>query len=111
MVDNFTGLVHFLDMEVKTRGRFSYVVRGRRGSFCLIEIKDSLHTFGWEVWKLRVYAGKGFVNRWGLRFPSDAEFGYYGWSFVRREMAEYKLKRLYNESYELEGVVVNNGYM
>ena len=76
---DFLGLVGNVVFE---RGLLSYSCQRVVGVFAFVVVSDSNTRGCWfEVWKLRDPLGSKFVNRWGVRFPSDNEFGYYGWSF------------------------------
>ena len=53
---------------------------------------------GWEVWFLRVESrDESFGKRKPIRFPSNVEFGSYGWSFESREAADVKFSMLVRE--------------
>jgi len=94
MVDILLNNESFLNIVVKTRGRFSFVPLVLSNSIALIEVKDELHSPSYEVWILRLYKGKGFSNVWNHIFPSDEDFGSYGWSFSDKVNAEAKFNSL-----------------
>jgi len=79
--------------EVLVKGLLSYSCLRVSGCFSLLSVSGTVGTLGFEVWKIRPPSGR-YVNRWGLRFPSDEEFGYYGWSYQSEEAAVKKYEEL-----------------
>ena len=99
MVFQCNGL-DFVDVCVlKSNGGYSYYPRLLRNGVCVVE---AIHNEGyshWETWKLlKVCASERYPNRWGVRFPSNSQFGTLGWCYPTRAMAENKMEELLNGS-------------
>lgn len=58
------------------------------------DISDKGLERGWEVWKVREPYANSFTNKWGLNFPTNEEFGLYGWSYQDYENAKKRLEEL-----------------
>jgi hypothetical protein len=82
---------------------------GNRRSYSCLRLEPSSHFLGltlikvlpndkscpvsFEVWLVRKDLGK-FSNKWGLRFPSNEDFGYYAWSYQTETKALEKFNSL-----------------
>jgi len=82
------------------KNSFDYILLLVQGKVALIEVKasDSMVRC-YEVWKLREQ-GPGSLTEGNLRFPSNDEFGRYGWSYTNRKDAEVKYNLLKGEDNE-----------
>lgn len=82
-------MVLFIGVCVLSRGGLRYFPRTLANNVCLVEVL-SRYGSSWEVWFLRGVGDlhKGFKNRWLFKFPSNEDFGSFGWSFSSRSLAE-----------------------
>ena len=88
--------------EVLTRNKFVYSCTWVRENIALIHgtrLDVPMEVF--EVWKLRTtHENDKHPNKWGVSFPSNNNFGYYGWSYDTLEAATKKFDSLVNEAKE-----------
>ena len=91
MIDDFSGLV---GKQVLNKHQMSYSCMTVRGNYALISVRGhNGMPRGYEVWKLRLRSG-GYGGETTVKFPSDEEFGYYGWSYQSYDKAQEKFEEL-----------------
>ena len=79
--------------EVLVNGQIRYFCVRVFENIALLSLSNGNIPLGYEVWKIRPVSGR-FSNKWNLRFPSNEDFGRYGWSYQTREAAEEKFREL-----------------
>ena len=73
---------------IKTRGIMSYICEKVIGNYAFIRVKGYNDiTLGYEVMKLRTYPITDKYKPGGIRFPSDEDFGKYGWYYKDKDKA------------------------
>lgn len=84
------------DLLHKANG-FDYFLLEETRNYALIRVMNRKgDPRGFEVWKIRTPRGK-YQNKYGLRFPSNEDFGTYGWSYQTLPTATEKYKKLLQE--------------
>jgi len=90
LVVDFSVFSKLVGNVVSRRGSVSYYCKDVVGFFALIKVFGSngrVRCF--EVWRLRApRVLNSHSNSWGVRFPSNSDFGYYGWSFGEKSNAD-----------------------
>lgn len=91
MGGEMTGFSKIVGEVVCRNNQKRYLCMYMSGYFVLIKVLGSLgRVDGFEVWKLRTYPqGQNlrYMNKWGVKFPCNEDFGTYGWSFQTLKVA------------------------
>jgi hypothetical protein len=78
---------------LKTNG-YQYYLEVIEGLNALVSVRKGDRTFGYETWIIRRYSPTHKIKPNGLRFPSNEDFGHYGWYYPNKESALKKLEEI-----------------